>query len=128
AFDDLVRKPFLPGDLVASVERRIRHHANKTKDKSAPQAPLPQRFAGVRVLLAEDNRINQMVSEEMLIDLGCIVDIAEDGAQALEAAARAEYDVILMDCQMPVMDGYEATRRLRAMMQERRIPNRPIIA
>lgn len=128
AFDDLVRKPFLPGDLVASVERRIRHHANKSREKSTTLNPLPQRFAGVRVLLTEDNRINQMVCEEMLIDLGCLVDIAEDGARAVEAATRTDYDVILMDCQMPVMDGYEATRRLRAMMQERRIPSRPIIA
>jgi signal transduction histidine kinase/ActR/RegA family two-component response regulator len=66
------------------------------------------------VLLAEDDYVNQMVVEQMLKKLGCEVDVVGDGAAAQAAAARSRYDLVFMDCHMPVMDGYEATRRIRA--------------
>ena len=67
-----------------------------------------------RVLLAEDNPINQRITERMLHKLGCQVVIVDDGNKALAAACAQAFDLVLMDCQMPAMDGYEATRRMRA--------------
>ena len=67
----------------------------------------------IRALVAEDNVVNQKVAALMLEKLGCRVDIAANGLEVLEAVDRLPYDVIFMDCQMPEMDGYEATRAIR---------------
>ena len=81
-----------------------------------------------RILLAEDSPINQAVTRSMLKHLGCTrIDVVENGGAAVEQASRESYDLILMDCKMPVMDGYQATRVIRE--QERPGPGRvPIVA
>jgi CheY-like chemotaxis protein len=68
---------------------------------------------GLRVLVVEDNTVNQRVAVAMLRTLGVMADVAASGEEALEAVAAIDYDLVFMDCQMPGMDGYETTRRIR---------------
>jgi len=74
------------------------------------------------ILIAEDNRINQIFLKKMLEKLGCHVDVAENGQEAVEAAFRNKYDFIFMDGEMPVMDGLTATRRLRESFTPEKLP------
>ncbi len=91
------------------------------------QAPAAAAMRG-RVLLAEDNGINVLVARSMLQSLGLDVTVAGDGADALAAFLEAPPAVVLMDCHMPRMDGFEATRCIRAAEDERGWPRTPIIA
>ncbi len=92
-------------------------------------APIPQGVPTAldqkRVLLVEDNPVNQLVAKGMLSKAGCEVLLAINGVEALEVLDREQIDLVLMDCNMPVMDGYEATRRIR---QQARWGDLPIIA
>jgi CheY-like chemotaxis protein len=79
-----------------------------------------------RVLIVEDNPINQRVAVILATKLGFVADVADDGSIALKMAREQNYNLILMDCQMPVMDGFEATKAIRAL--ETPIAQVPIIA
>jgi len=78
----------------------------------SPTAPDPSKRE-IHVLLAEDNDVNQMVATRMLSRLGMTVDVARNGEEVIERFSSKDYDLIFMDCQMPIMDGYEATRAIR---------------
>ncbi|MCF4996673.1 response regulator [Pseudomonas syringae] len=77
---------------------------------------------GRHVLLVEDNPVNQTVIEAMLRSLGFTVSVATDGAQAVSSAANREFEAILMDCRLPIIDGYEATRQIRQLPERMNVP------
>lgn len=85
----------------------------QTQSDSTQPESLPEAFPGRRILLVEDNEVNRKVATRLLSKLQLEVDIAVNGLEAVEKATDNNYDLILMDCQMPEMDGYEATRVLR---------------
>jgi CheY-like chemotaxis protein len=86
---------------------------------------IPQEFVGARVLVVEDNDINQFIASELLSEAGFLVSLAVNGKEAVDMATKNEYDMILMDEQMPEMDGFTATRIIRS---DERLSKIPIIA
>jgi signal transduction histidine kinase/DNA-binding response OmpR family regulator len=102
---------------------------------AAPRALLPQPAVadaalppGLRVLLAEDNAVNQKVALMMLQRLGCVAEAVLDGKQAVAAYSPGRYDLLILDCQMPELDGYEAARAIRAAEQSIGAVRVPILA
>jgi CheY-like chemotaxis protein len=102
-------------DVVARILYRLGGNGSGSAIvRDASEELVRERHAGQSVLLAEDNIINRLIARELLTNAGLVVEQAENGAIALELASQQPWDLILMDMQMPVMDGLEAARTLRA--------------
>ncbi|TDF85536.1 response regulator [Pseudomonas sp. H9] len=115
-------RPLARNALYQNVRRALHgtHPMNPNTQHSTRDS-----LSRARILLVEDNPVNQLVAKGMLAKLGCDVSIATQGAEALEHLEHTPFDLVLMDCNMPVMDGYEASRKIR---QSGRWPHLPIVA
>jgi PAS domain S-box-containing protein len=121
-----IAKPIAELELEDVVLRALGRQpvSDRQARQESSEAAGTARFSG-RVLLAEDNLVNQQVAIEMLRSMGFEVALAEDGMQATEAAAREEFDLVLMDCQMPRMDGFESAQAIRLQEAEYQDELRP---
>ncbi len=102
----------LPAIVRSTAENQERGFRQTPQEPSAPR----------RILVADDNEINQVVACKFLQKLGYQVEVARSGKEAIESLARTSYDAVLMDCEMPEMDGYEATSLIRQQKSDHRLP------
>jgi PAS domain S-box-containing protein len=126
----LLNKPVTPSTLLDACTAVLGTVASPPLAPARPsgQTAEPRRpsgLEGARILLVEDNEINAELAVELLTDAGVRVSVARNGKEALDFLAAGRFDVVLMDCQMPVMDGYAATRALR---KEKSLKELPVIA
>jgi two-component system, sensor histidine kinase and response regulator len=125
--EDVLIKPVSPSILFDTAMQLM---GSRRKDQGeAQREPVlrenSSKLKGVRILLVEDNDLNQEVAIEILKTAGCVVSSAKDGIEAIQKVQESDYDIVLMDIQMPGMDGITATRKIREMP---RFSNLPIIA
>ena len=120
----VICQPLLPNELIHCLS-----YAGDTGSEKTFQAPKPaqQRFSG-HALIAEDNQTNQIVARGLLQKMGLSTQVANDGFEALHMLRETTFDIVFMDCRMPVMDGFEATRRLRAEPQMQTPAQVPVVA
>jgi two-component system, sensor histidine kinase and response regulator len=132
-FDGYISRPVRQSQLFDTLMETINRSEAAARPQRASAGAISARTkGGERILLVEDNEVNQMVAAEFLADAGYVCECAADGKKAVEAILRQHYDLVLMDCQMPEMDGFQATRVIREHESRRQLPQRsarlPIIA
>lgn len=132
-FDLILNKPIKQTALVSAIKTAIEINPSNYSDTqaendSAQEEANTERNLSGKLLLVDDSRVNIYVGEETLSQFGIDYDIANNGQEALDARKQGKYDAILMDCQMPVMDGFESTRQIRLFEKENKLAHTPIIA
>ena len=126
--DGLLVKPVSPSTMLDSILNALGKEVTQRTRRNEKQTGYLEAAAkvkGARLLLVEDNLVNQEIALEILQEAGLAVDVANNGAEAVDKVFAQAYDGVLMDCQMPVMDGFEATRKIR---QDGRFAQLPILA
>ena len=117
--DEILLKPIIKANLCKSLDHVLGIEKKKT---NKIDTSCFKKLAGSRILLVEDNPLNQQIASQILRSNGFIVDIAEDGIAAIEAVEKDTFDCILMDCQMPRMDGYTAANKIKEQPKFAHIP------
>ncbi|MEH6519438.1 MAG: two-component regulator propeller domain-containing protein [Halioglobus sp.] len=120
-------KPTTSSSLRDAILEVIGYNVISEAD-SEPKEIHHSRAHAKNILVAEDVETNQKIAREMIQLLGCKVDIANNGKEAIEMYLRNSYDLIFMDCQMPILDGYEATLKIRKLEEDNQVSATPIIA
>jgi CheY-like chemotaxis protein len=116
------------GGLSVHVRLPMDAAAEIAAPPSGPTAVKDLAIRGARILVAEDDRTNQIVIRRQLENLGCIPTVVADGREALDAMAGGSFDMVLLDCQMPVLDGYATCREIRRLETENGTARQPILA
>lgn len=130
-FDNYVTKPVRQSylhDVIALVMGYISSPENQDSEENTVPVNRSNQANGETILLVEDNLVNQRVASSMLVKLGYNIDIADNGQIAVAKIKQNHYDLVLMDCQMPIMDGFAATRKIREIELERSTKPVTIIA
>ncbi|HLF30953.1 MAG TPA: response regulator, partial [Xanthomonadales bacterium] len=128
AYSGLLAKPVSPSTLLDSIMTTFGKkvvQVSRQPGRHGDFRETAKLVRGAHLLLVEDNAVNQEIAVEILSDAGVRVDVANNGVEAIDKVQQANYNAVLMDCQMPLMDGYEATRRIRT---DARFRDLPIIA
>lgn len=125
-------KPIRKNDLIECVSMLASGEQNKVGEEKTiiTRHTIKEKHISedVKILLVEDNPLNQKLTIKMLNKAGYSCDLANNGVEAMTALNNKVYDIVFMDCQMPVMDGYEATARIRNIEQEQNLNHTPIVA
>jgi signal transduction histidine kinase/DNA-binding response OmpR family regulator len=121
-FAGFLAKPIRQSSLWQQLQKALTHEAGDAPRHADDRAHSDARPIRARVLLADDNVVNQRIATRMLERIGCRVDVVGDGLEALDRIIHQRYDLVLMDCHMPRVDGFEATMRIRAREAGDRTP------